>query len=72
MVSANFIDKNNDEKVVNISIKDAMRSLLENDILPSKIEINNDNSINFSYDIKSVKQIIMHQTEIGNSIPLSS
>ncbi|WP_338989942.1 hypothetical protein [Spiroplasma endosymbiont of Seladonia tumulorum] len=72
MVSAKLIDKNNNEIIVNISIKDAMLSLFENEILPSKIKINNDNSINFYYDIKSKKEIIMHQTEIGEAIPLNS
>lgn len=71
MVSANFIDKNNNENIVNISIKDAMISLLENEILPSKIKINNDNSISFSYDTEIKREIIMHQTEIGEAIPLS-
>ncbi|WP_338992857.1 ETX/MTX2 family pore-forming toxin [Spiroplasma endosymbiont of Seladonia tumulorum] len=72
MVSADFLDKNNNRTTVSISIKDAMSSLLENNILPSKIIINNDNSIKFSYDIKSQKEIIMHQTEIGEAIPLNS
>ncbi|WP_339024152.1 hypothetical protein [Spiroplasma endosymbiont of Agriotes lineatus] len=48
-----------------------MFNLLENNILPSKIKINDDDRINFSYDIKSKKEIIMHQTEIGEAIPLS-
>lgn len=47
-----------------------MLNLLENKILPSKIKINNDDSINFSYDIKSIKEIIMHETEIRKAIPL--
>ncbi|RUO85923.1 hypothetical protein D9R21_06025 [Spiroplasma endosymbiont of Megaselia nigra] len=71
MVSANFIDKDNNETPVFISIKDAMYSLLENEILPLKIKINDDNSINFSYDIKTKKEIIMHQVKTGKPISLS-
>ncbi|WP_342189458.1 ETX/MTX2 family pore-forming toxin [Spiroplasma endosymbiont of Dilophus febrilis] len=70
-VSVDFIDKNNNKTTISISIKDAMLNLLENNILPSKIKINDDDSINFSYNIKSKKEIIMHQTEIGEAIPLT-
>ncbi len=72
IVSADFIDQNNNNSTLSISIKNAMINLQENNILPSKININNDNSINFSYDIKSIEQIIMHNTVISESIPLSS
>ncbi|GAA6238814.1 MAG: hypothetical protein SPLM_09290 [Spiroplasma phoeniceum] len=71
LVSAKIIDKNNNEEIVNTSIKNAMFSLLERNILPLKIKINDDNSINFSYDIKSKKEIIVHQTEIEEFIPLN-
>ncbi len=71
IVSADFIDQNNNKTTISISIKESMLSLQENNILPSKIKINNDDSINFSYDIKSNEEIIMQQIEIGKSIPLS-
>ncbi|WP_374696841.1 hypothetical protein [Spiroplasma endosymbiont of Polydrusus formosus] len=69
-VSTDFIDENNNKTTVYTSIKDAMLNLSENKILPSKIKMNNDYSINFSYDIKSKKGIIMHHIEIGKAIPL--
>ncbi|RUO85950.1 hypothetical protein [Spiroplasma endosymbiont of Megaselia nigra] len=70
VISADFIDKDNNKSTIYISIKDAVLNLLENNILPSKIKINDDNSISFSYNIKTEKQIIMNQTQIGEDIPL--
>ncbi|WP_374697005.1 ETX/MTX2 family pore-forming toxin [Spiroplasma endosymbiont of Polydrusus formosus] len=70
-VSAKIINENNNETVVAISIKDVMKALLEKSILPSKIKINNDDSINFCYDIKIKKEIIIHSTKIGKIIPLN-
>ncbi|RUO85953.1 ETX/MTX2 family pore-forming toxin [Spiroplasma endosymbiont of Megaselia nigra] len=66
-----IIDRNNNEIPISLSVKQAMLNLLENEILPSKIVINNDNSINFSYDVKNKKKIIMHESIIGKSIPLN-
>ncbi|RUP78112.1 hypothetical protein D6D54_01170 [Spiroplasma poulsonii] len=66
-----IIDRNNNEIPISLSVKQAMLNLLENEILPSKIVINNDNSINFSYDVKNKKEIIMHESIIGKSIPLN-
>lgn len=48
-----------------------MLILKENNFLPLKIQINNnDNSINFNYDVNFIKEIIKHKAIIGKDITL--
>ncbi|KAF0850080.1 hypothetical protein [Spiroplasma poulsonii] len=63
-ISATIIEENYN-KLIDISIKDIMSALQENNLLTEKITINNnDSSVNFVYDVKITKEAIKIQTII--------